>query len=138
MINFKEKTMNQRELLLKELRGETIGAITAQSSSEETFQNQVLRQILKLQNDLFVATFENYINKNKRDFYTLSIEKKLFLIENAIQKDIKLRNVLKGMVIALFSLEEYQTYILNSSNLNKRMMNMLIERLKSQIQLFDK
>lgn len=130
--------MNQRELLLKELRGETIGTITAQSSSEETFQNQVLRPILKLQNDLFVATFENYINKNKRDFYTLSSEKKLFLIENAIQKDIKLRNVLKGMVIALFSLEEYQTYIQNSSNLNKRMMNMLIERLKSQIQLFDK
>ena len=130
--------MNQRELLLKELRGETIGTITAQSSSEETFQNQVLRPILKLQNDLFVATFENYINKNKRDFYTLSSEKKLSLIENSIQKDIKLRNVLKGMVIALFSLEEYQTYIQNSSNLNKRMMNMLIERLKSQIQLFDK
>ena len=130
--------MNQRELLLKELRGETIGTIIAQSSSEETFQNQVLRPILKLQNDLFIATFENYINKNKRDFYTLSSEKKLFLIENVIQKDIKLRNVLKGMVIALFSLEEYQTYIQNSSNLNKRMMNMLIERLKSQIQLFDK
>lgn len=138
MINFKEKTMNQRELLLKELRGETIGTITTQSSSEETFQNQVLRPILKLQNDLFVASFENYINKNKRDFYTLSIEKKLLLIENAIQKDIKLRNALKGMVIGLFTLEEYQTYIQNSSNLNKRMMNMLIERLKSQIQLFEK
>ena len=138
MINFKEKTMTQRELLLKELRGETIGTITAQSSSEEIFQNQVLRPILKLQNDLFIASFENYINKNKRDFYTLSIEKKLVLIENAIQKDIKLRNALKGMVIALFSLEEYQIYIQNSSNLNKRMMNMLIERLKSQIQLFDK
>lgn len=138
MINFKEKTMTQRELLLKELRGETIGTITAQSSSEEIFQNQVLRPILKLQNDLFIASLENYINKNKRDFYTLSIEKKLLLIENAIQKDIKLRNALKGMIIALFSLEEYQIYIQNSSNLNKRMMNMLIERLKSQIQLFDK
>ncbi|MFY8110537.1 MAG: glyoxalase [Flavobacterium sp.] len=130
--------MTQRELLLKELRGETIGTITAQSSSEEIFQNQVLRPILKLQNDLFIASLENYINKNKRDFYTLSIEKKLLLIENAIQKDIKLRNALKGMIIALFSLEEYQIYIQNSSNLNKRMMNMLIERLKSQIQLFDK
>lgn len=138
MINFKKKTMTQRELLLKELRGETIGTITAQSSSEEIFQNQVLRPILKLQNDLFIASLENYINKNKRDFYTLSIEKKLLLIENAIQKDIKLRNALKGMIIALFSLEEYQIYIQNSSNLNKRMMNMLIERLKSQIQLFDK
>lgn len=130
--------MNQRDLLLKELRGDAIGTITNQSSSEEAFQNQTLRPILKLQNDLFVASFENYINKNKRDFYTLSIEKKLLLIENAIQKDIKLRNALKGMVIGLFTLEEYQTYIQNSSNLNKRMMNMLIERLKSQIQLFEK
>ena len=129
--------MTQRELLLKELRGETIGTITAQSSSEEIFQNQVLRPILKLQNDLFIASLENYINKNKRDFYTLSIEKKLLLIENAIQKDIKLRNALKGMIIALFSLEEYQIYIQNSSNLNKRMMNMLIERIKNQIQLFE-
>lgn len=138
MINFKEKTMNQRELLLKELRGETIGTITTQSSSEETFQNQVLRPILKLQNDLFVASFENYITKNKKDFYSLSTEKKLLLIENSIQKDIKFRNALKGIVIGLFTLEEYQTYIQNSSNLNKRMMNMLIERLKSQIQLFEK
>ncbi|TAF68294.1 MAG: glyoxalase [Flavobacterium sp.] len=130
--------MNPRDLLLKELRGETIGTITNQSSSEEAFQNQTLRPILKLQNDLFLASFENYITKNKKDFYSLSTEKKLLLIENSIQKDIKFRNALKGIVIGLFTLEEYQTYIQNSSNLNKRMMNMLIERLKSQIQLFEK
>lgn len=58
-------------------------------------------------------------------------------IENAIQKDIKYRNALKGMVIGLFTVEEYIFYTKNSSNLDKRMMNMLIERLKSQIQLFD-
>ena len=63
--------MNQRTLLLNELRGETIGIITTQSSNEETFQNQVLRPILKLQNDLFLAVFENYIHKNKKDFHTL-------------------------------------------------------------------
>lgn len=130
--------MNPRDLLLKELRGEAIGTINNQSSNEEAFQNQTLRPILKLQNDLFVASFENYITKNKKDFYGLSTEKKLLLIENSIQKDIKFRNALKGMVIGLFTLEEYQTYIQNSSNLNKRMMNMLIERLKSQIQLFEK
>lgn len=130
--------MNKREPLLKELRGETIGTITAQSSGEEVFQNQVLRPILKLQNDLFLAVFENYIHKNKKDFYALTIEKKMVLVENAIQKDAKFRNSLKGMVIGLFTVEEYQTYIQNSSNLNKRMMNMLIERIKSQIQLFEK
>ena len=55
--------MNPRDLLLKELRGEAIGTITNQSSNEEAYQNQTLRPILKLQNDLFVASFENYITE---------------------------------------------------------------------------
>ena len=58
-------------------------------------------------------------------------------IENAIQRDIKFRNSLKGIVIGMFTISEYQEYIQNSSNLNKRMMNLLIERLKSQVQLFE-
>lgn len=129
--------MNQRDRFLSEFRGEAIGSVSTQSSADEIFQNEVLRPILKLQNDLFIASFHNYISKYKRDFYSLSVEKKLAIIENAIQKDIKFRNALKGMIIALFTVDEYLLYIKNSSNLNKRMMNMLIERLKSQVQLFD-
>jgi hypothetical protein len=129
--------MTQRDLFLNEFRGETIGVISEQSSGDEAFQNQVLRPILKLQNDLFIASFHNYVSKNKTDFYTLSVEKKLSTIENAIQKDIKFRNALKGMIIGLFSTTEYDLYIKNSSSLNKRMMGMLIERLKSQVQLFE-
>lgn len=128
--------MNRRDTFLKEFRGETLGTITEQSSSDELFQNQVLRPILKLQNDLFVEVFINYLAKNKIDFNAFSVEKKLAAIENAIQKDIKFRNALKGMVIALFTIDEYALYIQNSSSLNKRMMGMLIERLKSQVQLF--
>lgn len=130
--------MSQRDRFLREFRGEPIGSVSNQSSADEIFQNEVLRPILKLQNDLFIASFHNYISKYKRDFYSLSVEKKLFIIENAIQKDIKFRNALKGMVIALFTVDEYSQYIKNSSSLNKRMMNMLIERLKNQVQLFEK
>jgi hypothetical protein len=129
--------MDTRNQLLIDLRGEPIGLVTPVSSSEEKFQNQTLRPILKLQNDLFVEVFKNHIGKHKNDFYSYSIDKKLQFIENAIQKDIKFRNALKGMVIGLFTTEEYASYILNSSSLNKRMMNMLIERLKNQVQLFD-
>lgn len=129
--------MNQRDVFLKEFRGQTIGTVTNQSSSEEEFQNEVLRPILKLQNDLFIASFVNHIAKNKIDFNSISFEKKMVTIENAIQKDIKYRNALKGMVIGLFTAEEYAQYIKNSSGLNKRMMGMLIERLKSQLQLLD-
>ncbi|TDP58043.1 glyoxalase [Flavobacterium dankookense] len=127
--------MEARDNHVLEIRGEALGTISNQSSIEEIFQNRTLRPILKLQNDLFVAVFINHAVKQKGVFFSLSPEKKLAYIENVIQRDIKFRNSLKGMIIGLFTVTEYNEYIQNSSNLNKRMMNMLIERLKSQIQL---
>jgi hypothetical protein len=129
--------METRDQFITNLRGETIGFVNPSSSSDEKFQNQTLRPILKLQNDLFIEVFKNHISKHKNDFYLYTVEKKLQFIENTIQKDIKFRNALKGIVIGLFTIDEYATYIQNSSSLNKRMMNMLIERLKSQVQLFE-
>lgn len=127
--------MEARDNNVLELRGETLGTITNQSSVEEVFQNRTLRPILKLQNDLFIQVFINYVFKQKGTFFELTPEKKMSYIENVIQRDIKFRNSLKGMVIAFFTLDEYAEYIQISSNLNKRMMNMLIERLKSNLQL---
>lgn len=121
--------------LILSIRGGVIGSITSESSAEEKFQNQTLRPILKIQNDLLLLVFKNYITKQKVDFSSLSPEKKMQFIENAIQRDIKFRNSLKGMIIGFFTLSEYETYIQNSSNLNKRMMNLLVERYKSQIQI---
>ena len=129
--------METRDQFIKAFRGDSIGTINSQSSADEIFQNQTLRPILKLQNDLFLEVFKNYVIKNKIDFYQFTIEKKLQFIENSIQRDIKFRNSLKGIVIGLFTIEEYSRYTLNSSSLNKRMMTMLIERLRSQVQLFE-
>ncbi|AWH85942.1 glyoxalase [Flavobacterium album] len=130
--------MNNRDTGLLALRGEAIGEILPQSGKEEIFQNKTLRPILKLQNDIFIESFINYVNKSKSDFYSLSTEKKMHFIDNAVHKDIKFRNALKGMVMAMFTIEEFREYILNSSNLNKRMMNLVIERLKDQVQLLAK
>lgn len=129
--------MEDRDRFLEEFRGGILGTVNAQSSADELFQNQTIRPILKLQNDLFIAVFLNYVNKNKADFYSYTVEKKMQTIENSIQKDIKFRNSLKGIIMGLFTLAEYTTYIQNSSSLNKRMMNLLIDRLKSQVQLFE-
>lgn len=129
--------MNSRDTFLKELRGQSIGSLTSQSTAEESFQNEVLRPILKLQNDLFIASFVNYIDENKVDFNSKTIEAKLAVIDNAIQKDIKFRNEMKGVIVGLFTLDEYNIYTKNASNINKRIKNMLLERLKSQVQLFD-
>ena len=107
------------------------------TSTEERFQNETLRPILKLQNPLLLAVFHNYIEKRKGVFYDLGLEKKLAYIESSLIKDQKFRNSVKGMLIGHFTVAEYHLYSLNSSSLNKRMMNMVIERLKDQVQLFE-
>jgi hypothetical protein len=129
--------MEARDNIVLGVRGESLGTINSKSSLEEVFQNKTLRPILKLQNDLLIQVFINYAMKQKNVFFSLTPEMKMAYVENVIQRDFKFRNSLKGMVIAFFTLDEYSEYIQNSSNLNKRMMNMLIERLKSQIQLID-
>ncbi len=107
-------------------------------SSDELFQNKTLRPIIKMQHDLFIAVFRNYIAKRKNVFYELTLPKQLGYIDNAIHKDMKFRNSLKGMIIGQFTVEEYDIYIKNSSALNKRMMNIVKERLIDSIQVFEK
>lgn len=127
--------MDKRDTGILSLREKSIGELHPQSSAEEIFQNKTIRPVLKLQNDILAEAFINYANKQKGYFYSLTVEKKMLYIENAIHKDIKFRNALKGMVIGMFTIDEWREYVANSSNLNKRIMNLLIERLKDQVQV---
>ena len=130
--------METRDEVLLSLRPTIVSAqIIPGMSADEIFQNQTLRPVTKLQNDLLLAVFKNYVAKHKNVFYDLTIEKRLDYIENAIHKDMKFRNSLKGIIIGQFTLAEYETYIQNSSALNKRMMNIVKDRLKSNIQLLE-
>ena len=104
-------------------------------SAEERFQNTTLRPVLKLQNPILLASFVNYAIKHKGVFFDIPTEKQLSYIENAIHKDQKFRNALKGMIIGQFTVEEYNIYTQNSSQLNKRMMSLVITRLQDQLQL---
>ncbi|MDG1685698.1 MAG: glyoxalase [Flavobacteriaceae bacterium] len=104
-------------------------------SDEERFQNCTLRPILKLQNPLLLASFVNYAIKHKGVFFDIPTDKQLAYIENALHKDQKFRNALKGMIIGQFTVEEYSIYTQNSSQLNKRMMSLVITRLQDQLQL---
>ena len=106
-------------------------------SIQERFQNETLRPILKLQNSLFIEIFQNYIEKHKGIYHKFNLNEKLNYIESCLIKDQKLRNYLKGIIIGHFTLEEYGIYKKQSSKLSKRMINMLNERLKDQLQLFD-
>lgn len=130
--------MELRDQILIDIRPEITSAkILPGTSDEEAFQNKTLRPIIKMQNDILLMAFQNYIGKHKDIYYEYSVEKKIKYIENAVLKDNKLRNSLKGMIIGQFTLDEYETYNLNTSSINRRMMDLVKERLKDQIQYFD-
>ncbi len=130
--------MNTRDQFIQEFRGIINGISINQSTPEESFQNEILRPILKLQNEIICSFFEHYLKLNKIDFNNFSSDKKIKTIDNAVFKDPKFRNTIKGIVISLFTIPELEIYTNNSSNLNKRMMSMLVERLKSQFIIIDK
>ena len=100
-------------------------------SEIEKFQNEVLRPILKLQNDLLLQIFEQYCLKRKGTFDKLSSKEKVVYIEQAVKKDMKFKHYLEGIITGIFTTEEYETFLVNEEELTKRMINMLIQRLQS-------
>jgi len=137
-IYFYKKTMNGRHNELLKIRPKIKKVKDFPNmSDDERFQNETIRPILKLQNPLFILVFRNYIEKRKRVFYDLSLDKKMIYVESSIVKDQNFHNSLKGIIIGHFTEAEYRQYILHFSSLNKRMMNMLIKRLQNQIEVFD-
>ncbi|OCK51095.1 hypothetical protein BA768_18195 [Chryseobacterium sp. CBo1] len=110
--------------------------ISETTTLEEKFQNQTLRPILKLQNDLYLSFFTNYATRQNAEFNLLSTPKKYMFIEQSLQNDLVLKNTLIGMTIGMFILEEMKIYNSDNKVFNKRIITMLIERLKSQIEKY--
>ena len=128
--------MSSRDSYLKSLRPDILTkTIKTEMSSEEYFQNKVLRPIIKFQNELLIAVFLQFCTKYKNVFFDLSTEKKILYIESSITKDSKLRSSFRDLIIGLFSVEEYFEYLKNASALNKRMTGIIKERLISHVQL---
>ena len=99
----------------------------------EVFQNNVLRPILKFQNDLLLQIFIDYANQYKGVFFKLSDHAKLSYIQQALSTNQRLRSLILGTIVGLFAVEDFGFYKLNSSTLNKRIITMTIQRLQSQL-----
>ena len=99
----------------------------------EAFQNNVLRPILKFQNDLLLQIFIDYANQYKGVFFKQSDQEKLSYIQQALPTNQRLRSLILGTIVGLFSVEDFAYYKLNSSALNKRIITMIIQRLQSQL-----
>ncbi len=108
--------------------------VSENMTSEEQFQNGILRPILKLQHPLLVQVVRQHILKKKAAFFESSITAQQQYIEQLFRTDNKLKTLLKGIVLGQFTIEEYKKYCEQSSALNKRMMTMLKKRILDSVE----
>jgi hypothetical protein len=99
----------------------------------ESFQNEVLRPILKSQNELLIAMFRHQVSKRKTNFDHFSPEHQFKYIEQTIRKDLNFRSLLLGTIVGKLTTEQYEVYWPQEEELNRRTINMLIQRLQSQL-----
>lgn len=96
--------------------------ITGNMSAAENFQNTVLRPIIKMKNDILLAHFKKYIAVKKVDY-----------IESVFRNDHTFRSELRGLVIGNFTLTEYIQYTENQNDINKRMINIVRQRITDHL-----
>ncbi len=103
------------------------------STLDENFQNETLRPILKLQNEIYLTLFTDYALRQHKDFQASTPEQKRNFVTESFQKDHVLKNMFIGITIGMLTAKELETYLLNSKNHHKRITNMIVERILKQL-----
>ena len=99
----------------------------------EDFQNKVLRPILKLQNELLKSYFKAYLEHRKIQWEEKIEEEQQRFIQKVLTKDSAFRNAMIHLIIGQMTPEEFHYYNQEQREFNKRIRNMLQERLIDQI-----
>ncbi len=99
------------------------------SSDQETFQNEVVRPIVKFQHDIIVVIFTAYLNQKKIQLDSMSTENQVIKITSVVQKDRALAMQLQSIIVAYFTSEEYKQFNSMRSSINKRIVQIIRERI---------
>lgn len=104
---------------------------SSQSGPVEEFQSQTLRPILKLQHDLLVEVFRGYIQKRHGAYAPLAVQAKLDWIQHSLRQDHQLRQMMAGVVIGQFTVEEWAIFRTNEAEYTRRLVSLVVQRLQS-------
>ena len=103
--------------------------INSNTSNIERFQNEIIRPIIKMQNNFLVVFFEDYLKNRKIEFYILKSEDQENKINTILTKDINFKNILLGSIVGHFDDNEIKVYLKSTSELNKRIIQIIKQRL---------
>lgn len=110
------------------------------SNPAEAFQNNTLRPILKLQNELLLGLFRDYLTKRKQlglegRFSRLPRPEQEAYIDHSVRTDQKFKNLLVGVVVGQFTTGEWTAFRIDEAELTRRIVQLIVQRLCSQIDL---
>jgi len=100
----------------------------------EAFQSITLRPILKLQNEVLIFLFKDYLNSHKQDFSNFTFTAQKSLIRETISKNLNLRNSLVYAVLCMFTKQEFEFFLENKKEVAKRIISMAQKRLQDQVE----
>jgi hypothetical protein len=99
----------------------------------ELFQNETLRPILKMKNDVIVNFFKQYLLDKKITWADKKNDKKEEFIYENLTRDSLFKNAMTHLIVGNFSLKEFLEYIPTHKEYNKRIWKMIQQRLCSQL-----
>ncbi len=97
--------------------------------TEEQFQNEVIRPIVKSKHNFIMAYFDDYLHSHKTKLSFENLEVANAQIENIIKKDIATKNIFLGSIIIDFKPEELSYFFENRSNLSSRISGIISKRI---------
>lgn len=99
------------------------------AAPDEQFQNDTLRPVMKLQHDLLLAVFRMFLTKRKVKLEQLPAKERFAKIKELLTRDNRLRGLLFGIAIGQFTTAEMTYYLANDGNVNRRIINLIVERM---------
>lgn len=103
------------------------------SLSLELFQNETLRPILKMKNDVIVSFFKQYLLDKKITWTDKKNDDKQEFIYENLTRDSLFKSAMVHLIVGNFSLKEFSEYIPTHKEYNKRIWKMIQQRLCSQL-----
>ena len=99
----------------------------------EQFQNTTIRPILKHQHSILVLCFTSNVHVQHIVSANFSLLKKQNQLKLFVSKQLAFRAQLLGIVTGLFTDDEFEFYLSEKVNLDKRISSMILERFLSTL-----
>lgn len=100
---------------------------------EELFQNMVLRPVIKMQHDILILRVQSHFLSKKVVFHMLDKKKRINAIESAFQNDNQFKKEIQGMILGQLNTDEFQSYLKSERSINKRIIQMVRNRMLDSI-----